>query len=278
MVDFSPLDEFKHLLNTKPFSHEIHSFCTPTQSLDNFLSSFLRYKDNNVKSSMKMLQSYWLFRSEKIGTTRLSVADIRSPLLSKFISIPDATDLEGRQMVIIFFDRILENRLAQPEILKTIWFFLENMMDMPICQEKGICLVSIFENSMSSGSKGLVELIFESIQNKVPVKLGSVFLLNPPPWLKFFWALSSNFMKSKLVRRVKLLSGNYQAQLASFIERKNLIKELGGDLQFDHNEWLRAFFPDLDLNDISRPGNTLYSSLSGSITSLVDSKVDIICQ
>ncbi|KAK9765966.1 Clavesin-1 [Basidiobolus ranarum] len=274
MVDFSHLHEFKELLDTKPFSHEIHNFCSSTHNLDSFLTSFLRYKNNNVKSSMKMLQNYWHFRSEKIGTTRLSASDIRNPLLSKFISIPDATDVENRQMVIIFFDRILENHLTQPDILKTIWFFLENMMELPIYQEKGICLVSIFENSMSSGNKGLVELIFESIQNKVPVKLGSVFLLNPPPWLRFFWALSSNFMKSKLVKRVTLLSGDYQMQLFDMIGRNNLISELGGDLEFDQDEWLRAFYPDLDF---SRPRHGLYSSLSGSMTSF-DSQVDIICQ
>ncbi|ORX95673.1 CRAL/TRIO domain-containing protein [Basidiobolus meristosporus CBS 931.73] len=278
MVDSSPLDELRYLLDTKPFSHEIHDFCSTTHNLDSFLSSFLRYKQNNVKNSMKMLQSYWSFRSEKIGNNRLSAADVRCPLLSKFLYIPDSTDVDGRQIVIIFFDRILEHRLSEAEILKTLWFFLENMMDMPVCQEKGICLISIFGNSMSSRSKGLVELVFESIQNKVPVKLGSVFLLNPPPWLRFFWAVSSNFMKSKLVRRVKLFSGDYQAQLIELIGKENLIKELGGDLQLDHDEWICAFYPDLNLDDIARSGRILYSTLSGSITSLVDSKVDIACQ
>ncbi|ORX90985.1 CRAL/TRIO domain-containing protein [Basidiobolus meristosporus CBS 931.73] len=271
MIEPSALDHFKELLDTKPFSQEIHSFCESSHNLDSFLTSFLRYKNDHVKSAMKMLQNYWQFRSEKIGTTRLTAQDIRNPLLSKFISIPGTTDMESRQMVIVFFDRILENHLEQPEILKTIWYFLENMMELSIYQEQGICLVSIFENSMSSGNKGLVELMFESIQNKVPVKLGSVFLINPPPWLRFFWALSSNFMKSKLVKRVKLLSGDYQEQLFEMVGKESLVSELGGDLDFDQDAWLRAFYPDIDFPAHRSP---FYSLLNGSI----DSQVKLVCQ
>ncbi|KAK9767538.1 hypothetical protein K7432_002592 [Basidiobolus ranarum] len=238
------LDTLKKSMALTTYGKDILTHYPTAVELNAFLIPFLRYKDNNVKSATKLIQQYWQFRTEKLGLyTRLTPREVQIPLHTKFIAMPDARDLEGRPIIVIFFNRMIEGKISDLETLRSIWFVLENIVQFEESQKKGVCLIVCLEGgSKTNRDRTRIELLFDSVQNKIPVKLGSVFILNPPQWCKFFWSVSSNFLKAKLVKRIKVLSGDYQEQLWQNIGKQNLLRELGGDFLFDHDGWLNELY------------------------------------
>jgi hypothetical protein len=75
-------------------------------------------------------------------------------------------------------------------------------------------------------------------QNRNPIRVGHVWLLNEPRLTNFLWSLAKPFLKKKIIDRTHFIGRNYEVFLQNFSPYK-IPKELGGEYTVNFQDWVR---------------------------------------
>ncbi|GAM21428.1 hypothetical protein SAMD00019534_046030 [Acytostelium subglobosum LB1] len=78
----------------------------------------------------------------------------------------------------------------------------------------------------------------KSLQNIFPGRIQSVYLLNPPFYLKALITLARNFVKSKIISRIQIISNS--ADIGEYLDAERILCEYGGHLEYDYPSWFES--------------------------------------
>lgn len=79
--------------------------------------------------------------------------------------------------------------------------------------------------------------IGSALLDNFPMRTCKILIINPPWILNAFLSGMSLFIKKKVMERIYVLEG--PADLATHIEKESLLKEYGGDLEYEIPDWYK---------------------------------------
>ncbi|KAJ1977280.1 hypothetical protein H4R33_006249 [Dimargaris cristalligena] len=209
-----------------------------------FLLQFLRFHKGQVQPAALQLQSFWSFRTDRLGVTypypsattftHAVAAALASPgeMGGSFISVPGTTDVDGRAIVTMNMSRLVLSSADKTGILmaRRVWTHLEKLLWSCThlqLQTQGVCIILDTRNmGMLNGEKMTLEFLIDAIQNRFPIKMGALYVVHPPTWFSLMWPVVRRTMKAKLLQRVHILPS--LDQLHTLIGKEHLPVEQGG--------------------------------------------------
>jgi hypothetical protein len=111
-------------------------------------------------------------------------------------------------------------------------------------QEKGVSVVLDLKGASFSMNRRAQQQTDE-VTMALPCRFGGAYILSPPWWFSALFKVIKAISSSRLIERVQVLGD--PALLQTYVDKQNILKRLGGDVEFDVREWLKQEFVDQDL-------------------------------
>ncbi|KAJ3049060.1 hypothetical protein HK102_012566, partial [Quaeritorhiza haematococci] len=166
--------------------------------------------------------------------------------------MPPVRDVNHRQIIIFHTNRFLTEIIDPLEFVRAMWFVFERALEDEETQVHGVTVVV---DAKGAGWRNcdtrLLNLLLDGVQNRIPLRLGALYLLRPPTVFKFAWSSLSPFINPKIHNRIHVLSSSSPPPspstdlpseicdiLNTYLGSHAVPKQLGGDLTFDDEKWV----------------------------------------
>ncbi|KAL6065549.1 Tyrosine-protein phosphatase non-receptor type 9 [Balamuthia mandrillaris] len=236
---------------------------------DAFLARFLFARKLDTDRALTLLRNHREWR-EKYFIDQFNVEEVADMLQTGFVQwVPGTRDRQGRGVNFIFPAKFELSFLQ--DCKKYLWFtyymgdiIFDHSIDY---MREGCLLIQDFTNASfndlvhMAGGGGNAEMkhLTRELQDHVPGRFPGVLLVNAPWYVRWLIRLvkASGIVKEKLINRVRVVT---LEELKEYVDEDNLLKELGGNLEFDHLEWLQK-----TMAAQPTPGEGRFMSLSPSV-------------
>jgi len=175
-----------------------------------------------------------------------------------FLSIPGTRTIDGYGIIYWRFKNFIPNK--EPFTIESIvkwalWFYTEaSFYESMDYYRKGIVIVE----DLSDLSKKCIDFKFlknlaNVFQEKFPMNVKKVLLINAPPFFKKLYHFVKFFLKKKISDKFQVLEDE---EIFNLIERDQLHQDFGGDLPYSPEEWLDVIKGSIEFqNSISKQNN-----------------------
>eukprot|EP00741_Cyanophora_paradoxa_P020018 tig00021181_g19320.t1 len=160
----------------------------------------------------------------------------------QFARLTGARDREGRPILNLDNGKNSPHlSVSQPkDYIRVLYYLVDVALRSPEAQGKGVVVLhDMSDLTLSKLDPRLPRRILGCIQNRFPMRVAKVLIYRPPWFFSLLFPIVRRFMKEKMRRRVEQV-GDDPAALLQHVDAENLLPELGGRLQYDHNAWLAA--------------------------------------
>ncbi|GAM20229.1 hypothetical protein SAMD00019534_034040 [Acytostelium subglobosum LB1] len=235
-LELQALDDFKK----QPVTNNIP---------DQYLMVYLFSKKLNVEKACELLSNNLAFRKKLDLPFPVRKSDVNIEIVKKMYSffVPNKRDQDGRIIAYLHPCHLLPKNYTLKEMVASmLWnsditiYENQSMIIRAIAHRNGMVIVEDLKNvGMKNFDQRLPESLKEmklAMENVFPGRAQAIYLINQPFFLRFLLSLAKKFIKSKLVRRVKVI-GKKEA-MKDVIDPSHLLEEYGGTLKFDFPAWV----------------------------------------
>eukprot|EP00618_Florenciella_parvula_P007694 CAMPEP_0119468070 /NCGR_PEP_ID=MMETSP1344-20130328/1988_1 /TAXON_ID=236787 /ORGANISM="Florenciella parvula, Strain CCMP2471" /LENGTH=282 /DNA_ID=CAMNT_0007500505 /DNA_START=196 /DNA_END=1044 /DNA_ORIENTATION=- len=215
-------------------------------NVDEVLLRFLRVMKFNVTKAAARYVAHWDAREEwGYGPAPLTYSalpdDVKKATSLGFLQVPfGVRDKTGRQIVLAYPGRMDWSIIEDDNSVKHLmWYVMDVALRDEETQKKGVLIINNMAGaSRDSMNRNAIQGVLHSLQNLIPVRLGGIRLFNQPWFFSWIFPVVSMFMKAKLRERIRVLGTDYAA-LGEWCEPPSIPEQLGGQLAWDHEAWIK---------------------------------------
>lgn len=202
----------------------------------------LRARKFDMGRSLELVRNYMIWR-EEYGIEKYTMhtdPELKAAIESGGVRACGNTDKEGRYVL------TLKLRLTDPKrwppryAVRTVHSAIEILLrNYPESQARGIVFVNDMTGAkMSNADSRVPRELFAAFANKLPLRFGCVYAVNPPLFMRFIWPIVRHFMSRKMQSRMKLLPRGYP-QLESYFNKDQILVDNGGTFPYDHEAYVQ---------------------------------------
>ncbi|XP_054283341.1 clavesin-2-like [Macrosteles quadrilineatus] len=213
---------------------------------DIFLSAFLRGRKHNVEKAFQCVKQYYDFKAKYPDYYSYCVPSECSVVydLGHFASIP-GEDRLGRKMCGLIPAKIDLDKSPLDESFRMGTTIFEIMMEDPTLQVMGtIVIIDLAELTIMQQARlispSLAWHLTNIIQDKIPLRVKAVHVINQPFYFNAIYAVFRPFLKKKLRKRI-FLHGRDMQSLHKHIDPVYLPVEWGGSRPTFNNRATRTY-------------------------------------
>ncbi len=211
-----------------------------------WLRACLRSRKFDVAESALLLRKYMQWREERSIATLGGIFNetLRAQLATGFIQLTGAHDRLGRQIIHVLADAHGDHSdtFGIEETTRAVHFMIECCLRCSVAaQARGV----VFIIDMKGASEGVVTRCLRSLlpmltAASLPLRVGRIYIINPPAFVKIVFPLASGLISQTMKQRLTFLAPDQLGELRRHIDDANLPVEYGGHLQSQHDAWAAA--------------------------------------
>lgn len=202
---------------------------------DGFLTKFLRARKYDTQAAFKNVKKYFKFRRDHPEMfEQLTPSCVPYDIVCRthrLLTVSRRTDPMGRTAV------LLRTGAWNTEICKLNDFFrvgtviFEHLLLREEAQVRGVVIVIDFKGlniyHLAHFTPSVIRTFISLAQDTLPIRLKGVYMINNPPIFDFFFAIAKTFLKTKLLKRIRLL-GYEPKELHQLVPDDVIPEEHGG--------------------------------------------------
>jgi len=213
---------------------------------DEQLIKFLRWKPD-VQRAVQRFHAHleWQRRNPGLfdNTLRISKDKELERLLQTDVVIapPQCRTRVGGPLII---GRLRNNDMhdgrSPKDVCRMMFYTLDRVLDDPAAQLYGVTVLHDLKgfDKKKNGHIEIPKTLLGGIIGHFPIRIRAIYLLDPPWWFAtVFTIMSSLLFPKKLKQRCHFIKN--KTEIYHDIDPKMLIKELGGEVEFDSSEWVK---------------------------------------
>jgi len=137
------------------------------------------------------------------------------------------------------------------DVCRMILYIIDRALERESTYERGVVVFHDLKDiSKDNIHPGVAKLLFRAILGHLPLKIKGIYLLNAPFFFKgMFTMISSLLFPKKLKQRVHYVES--LEDMYGVIDQDLLLREHGGQLDFDVEEWVKKAIEREESGDIS---------------------------
>ncbi|EGD81673.1 hypothetical protein PTSG_02387 [Salpingoeca rosetta] len=203
----------------------------------------LRARKFDMQRSLQLVRNYMVWR-EEYGIeeyTMHSDPELKAAIECGGVRACGNKDKQGRYVLTIRLCLTDPKRWPPRYAVRTVHSAIEMVLrNHPESQARGIVFVNDMTGAkMSNADSRVPRELFSAFANKLPLRFGCVYAVNPPLFMRFVWPIVRHFMSRKMQSRMKLLPGGYP-QLRQHFTEDQILQENGGTFPYDHDEYVAS--------------------------------------
>jgi hypothetical protein len=181
--------------------------------------------------------------------------------------VPGARDPTGRPILFVDPSRQDRTQYTRESMTRALWYVMHAALQKApggtsstsssddsdaddldlhvLSQQKGIVVIAFPQKAKASQvDRKQIQMNVESFRGYLPVRLSAIHLCHPPTFFHLIFPLISMFLGDRLRKRIRIHSGKVQHVLEGLeskygLTRDKLPLEIGGDVELNHELWLR---------------------------------------
>ncbi len=161
-------------------------------------------------------------------------------LKTGMIRVPGSKDKFGRYMIVLDLSKHNPDKWKARDTVRCVHYNLELLLHRHVdAQVKGIVIVNDMSNvTITNIDTAVPREIFNALSSRFPIRLGGIYVVNPPWFFRMFFPIVKSVMKKKFQERLKIIKGF--KGLKNFFDSSQLLIEHGGEYRYDHDAAVRA--------------------------------------
>ena len=215
------------------------------EDADFWIPACLRSRKFEPMETVELLKKYMAWREERninmLGG--LFNERLRSQLASGFLQLPGARDRRGRLLLHMFARFIDTSTFSADETTRSAHFMVEAALRAcPAAQARGVIfLIDMTDTTETAASSCLRSLFPLLASSSLPIRVGAILIVNPPPFFGFLLPIAQQLLSAKMRARLCLVTkdGNY-SELRALLDDHSLPVDYGGRLSSAHGMWMAA--------------------------------------
>jgi hypothetical protein len=211
-----------------------------------WLRASLRSRKFDVAESALLVRKYMVWREECSIATLGGIFNetLRAQLATGFMQLTGAHDRLGRQIIHVLAAAHGDHTdsFSVEETTRTVHFMIECCLRCSVAaQARGV----VFIIDMKGASEGVITRCLRSLlpmltAASLPLRVGRIYIINPPAFVKIVFPLASGLISQTMKKRLTFLAPGQLGELRRHIDDANLPAEYGGHLQSQHDAWVAA--------------------------------------
>ena len=211
---------------------------------DKQLLKFLHWKPD-VKRAAERFRAHVQWRKDNAWAfddphLRISNDETLERLLkSQFVIAPKLSPKDGGRMII---GRLRRNDMKDgrtpTDVCRTIIYLIDRILEDEEAQLNGVVVFHDL-NGLSKDNihPAIPKMLLGGIIGHFPIRIKGIYLLNAPFFFRgIFTVISKIFFPKKLKERTHMISKI--EEIYNVVDKEKLLKEHGGDLEFDADGWV----------------------------------------
>lgn len=160
-------------------------------------------------------------------------------LQSGMIRIPGTKDKLGRYLVVMDLSKHDPDKWNSKDTVRCLHYNLARLLQQfPEAQARGIVVLNDMTHvTLKNIDTSVPKEVFNALSSRFPIRLGGIYIVNPPWFFRAVFPIVRTFMKKKFQERVRILRGTQGLQ--TFFDNHQLLMEHGGIFNYDHDETVR---------------------------------------
>ncbi|KAJ3097090.1 hypothetical protein HDU97_005282 [Phlyctochytrium planicorne] len=211
---------------------QVYEFVSRTHTQLRPALRYLAAKDFDVDKAVHLFEECKRASEEPAHLTLSSQPLWQNLSTPIFILTDNATDKNGAGIMMLnmrFWDSEEEGMTRMHWLLR---FLVDQAVEVPNNVVNGITLVSNVDSAPTTvGLSEAHETVLELFLYTAPIKLNRILVVNAP----WYWSYS---IFGSTPAEVPVLSCTPET-LLNYIPKESLVEDLGGDLVYDHEEWVK---------------------------------------
>ena len=203
----------------------------------------LRARKFDMQRSLELVRNYMIWRRDYAieENTVYTDPEFKAAVESGAVRACGNKDKDGRYVLTLRLRLTDPKRWPPRYAVRTVHSAIELLLrKFPESQARGIVFVNDMTGAkMSNADSRVPRELFAAFSNKLPLRFGCVYAVNPPLFMRFIWPIVRHFMSRKMQSRMKLLPGGYP-QLRNHFSVDQILVENGGQFPHDHDAYVRA--------------------------------------
>lgn len=202
------------------------------------LLRFLRFNAFKVDVAATQCNEYKIWR-KSFNVDNMTVNYVsREVKTGKYMLLPQP-DKRGRPIIVIRPGRHNPAESSPLEVCKLLVYEMEVAIKRMQNTVESVAIIVDFNGVQPRNIDFRVpKLILETIQQRYPERVSLILVVNAPWFFRFVWATVRRFFGPDLLQRVHIL-GSDMSTLQAFIPAESLLKEHGGVIEFDADEFIQ---------------------------------------
>jgi hypothetical protein len=209
-----------------------------------WLRACLRSRKFDVAESALLLRSYMAWREERSIATLGGIYNerLRAQLASGFMQLTGGHDRLGRQIIHVLAGAHGESggEFSMEETTRAVHFMVECCLrGSATAQARGVVFIidmkGASETAITNCLRSLLPMLTAAA---LPLRVGRIYLINPPAFFKLVFPLASGLINQTMRKRLTFLRAEQLGELRRQIADVNLPAEYGGLLQSQHETWM----------------------------------------
>eukprot|EP00123_Amoebidium_parasiticum_P019920 comp36857_c0_seq1/m.47333 comp36857_c0_seq1/g.47333 ORF comp36857_c0_seq1/g.47333 comp36857_c0_seq1/m.47333 type:complete len:321 (-) comp36857_c0_seq1:72-1034(-) len=201
----------------------------------------LRARKYIVERALVLVENYMTWRKTfQVDTiTPATSESLLSQLRAGIIRAPGTRDKLGRTCLVVDLSKHDPHKWNALETVRDIHCVFERvLLDNPEAQARGIVIVLIGTNIRFGNLDTRVpQELFRAFSKQLPIRLGGIYLIDPPWFMRIIFPIIRRFMPVKFQERMLLLGDGARGLLEHF-DRDEILVELGGTKEYDHTAYV----------------------------------------
>ena len=213
---------------------------------DFWLRACLRSRKFEVAESALLLRKYMQWREERSIATLGGIYNetLRAQVATGFLQLTGAHDRLGRQIIHVLADAHgdYSDSFSVAETTRAVHFMIECCLRSSVAaQARGV----VFIIDMKGAAEGVITSCLRSLlpmltEAAMPLRVGRIYIINPPGFVKLVFPLASGLISQTMRKRLTFLAADQIGELRRHIDDANLPAEYGGQLRSQHSAWMAA--------------------------------------
>jgi len=200
---------------------------------------FLRPKKFDVELALGLMKGYVDIHELIPDWSKDSVREYVSSGVT--LVDPKARDKEGRGIYFVHAGLQDMKYLDDWQIRVVATFAqMEPLLELDEIQENGFTIVLDLKGAPFTMDKN-ARVFFDALQNKLPAKLKTIFIVNPPWFFRVIYKVLALFLRKKIRDRIHVLD---EKDLVRFIDPEFIpVTMVNGKNKYNIDDWIRDYVP-----------------------------------
>jgi len=207
-----------------------------------------------IQTKWEVDQAFALLKADmewkqNMDLANLTVAHVQERLRAGLFQFPETRAEDGRTIV-VFNAHVHDPNIDCLETMKAaLYLFKVTIEGLDEGVEDFILIDNLDGFTKANADARMIKYLVELLQVHFPERLGKVYAVSAPWYYRVFFKIVKPWLSSDLLDKVSIYSDN--AKIMEVYGPDRLTKELGGNVEFDMDAWMkkRAEIEGVDLNN-----------------------------